>query len=163
MPRGGDSDGQAAKRRRHGTRSASKSAGLAASANLAATGKGGASAPAATKAGRKRKATAEGEGKAAEEKEDRSKWTAEQDVTLHTLVESHGGKGWKKIAEMIKDAPNKDGFIPDATQCLHRWSKVLRPGLKKGKWTDEEDKIMLNMVSTAGGIEHVKWAQVGQG
>jgi hypothetical protein len=24
-------------------------------------------------------------------------------------------------------------------QCLHRWQKVLRPGLRKGPWSAEED------------------------
>ena len=27
-------------------------------------------------------------------------------------------------------------------QCLHRWNKVLKPGLLKGPWTEEEDTIV---------------------
>jgi hypothetical protein len=30
-----------------------------------------------------------------------------------------------------------------ATQCLHRWQQILRPGLKKGTWTEEEDSIIV--------------------
>ena len=27
-------------------------------------------------------------------------------------------------------------------QCLQRWRKVLAPGLKKGRWTAEEDEAL---------------------
>jgi hypothetical protein len=32
-------------------------------------------------------------------------------------------------------------------QCLHRWNKVLKPGLHKGTWTKEEDQVVLDMVT----------------
>ena len=35
-------------------------------------------------------------------------------------------------------------------QCLHRWNKVLKPGLKKGPWTDEEDAVVTEAVATHG-------------
>jgi len=42
-------------------------------------------------------------------------------------------------------------------QCLHRWNKVLRPGLSKGPWTAEEDKTVKEMVLTHG-AGNVKWS-----
>lgn len=35
-------------------------------------------------------------------------------------------------------------------QCLHRWQKVLRPGLVKGPWTEEEDAHVVNLVNKFG-------------
>ena len=49
-------------------------------------------------------------------------------------------------------------------QCLHRWSKVLRPGLLKGTWSQEEDDQLRRLVaaaSTQGGA--VKWSKIAEG
>jgi hypothetical protein len=35
-------------------------------------------------------------------------------------------------------------------QCLHRWNKVLKPGLKKGPWTEEEDSVVAGAVAMHG-------------
>lgn len=43
-------------------------------------------------------------------------------------------------------------------QCLHRWQKVLRPGLVKGPWTQEEDDIIIQCMEQ--GI--VKWSEVAE-
>jgi len=42
--------------------------------------------------------------------------------------------------------------IPSRTsvQCLHRWQKVLRPGLKKGGWTPAEDEVIKGEVAKKG-------------
>jgi hypothetical protein len=37
-----------------------------------------------------------------------------------------------------------------AIQCTHRWLKVLQPGLKKGKWSEEEDQILIQWVALNG-------------
>ena len=59
-------------------------------------------------------------------------------LTLPSLtpkaVAANDGKNWKKIAQ---DLPGRTDV-----QCLHRWQKVLRPGLVKGPWTEEEDEIV---------------------
>ena len=56
---------------------------------------------------------------------------ASQDARLKQIVESHGAKNWKGIAEML-------GTLRNDVQCLHRWNKVLKPGLHKGPWSEEE-------------------------
>ena len=35
--------------------------------------------------------------------------------------------------------------IPGRTgqQCMHRWQKALMPGIKKGRWTAEEDEVKI--------------------
>ena len=57
------------------------------------------------------------------------KWTPEEDNILREAVEKYGGKNWKKISDLLVDRTD--------VQCLHRWQKVLRPGLVKGPWTTE--------------------------
>lgn len=54
----------------------------------------------------------------------RGNWTIEEDEKLRKAVAEFGGRNWKKIAEQIPDRTD--------VQCLHRWQKVLRPGLIKG-------------------------------
>lgn len=60
------------------------------------------------------------------------KWDQEEDEMLKRAVDEHGAKQWRKIAE----------YVPGRTsiQCLHRWTKILKPGLVKGSWTPEEDE-----------------------
>ena len=53
-----------------------------------------------------------------------------------------GEKNWKKISQYIKGRT----YI----QCLHRWNQILRPGLIKGSWTEEEDTILQNWIIQYG-------------
>lgn len=59
----------------------------------------------------------------------RGKWTQEEDETLREAVQRHGGRNWKRISDCLEGRTD--------VQCLHRWQKVLRPGLIKGPWTKE--------------------------
>ena len=69
------------------------------------------------------------DGDAQGERLSRGKWTIEEDETLREAVQSHAGKNWKKISDCLEGRTD--------VQCLHRWQKVLRPGLIKGPWTKE--------------------------
>lgn len=70
------------------------------------------------------------------------KWTEEEDEKLRVSVEELDGKNWKKIAEKLPGRTD--------VQCLHRWQKVLKPGLIKGPWTKEEDDAVIALVKTYG-------------
>ena len=52
-----------------------------------------------------------------------------QDAQLRRAVDLYDAKNWKRIAACLKGRSD--------VQCLHRWQKVLRPGLIKGPWTKE--------------------------
>ena len=75
------------------------------------------------------------------------KWTAEEDELLNKYVPIYGEKQWRKIAEHI---PGRSSI-----QCLHRWTKILKPGLVKGPWTPEEDQKLIAWVRAEG---PTKWA-----
>jgi len=76
------------------------------------------------------------------------KWTIEEDDLLRKYVDLFGEKQWRKISQHI---PGRTSI-----QCLHRWSKILRPGLVKGPWTPEEDQKLIAWVESEGPN---KWAQ----
>ncbi|KAG2531755.1 hypothetical protein BBO99_00001009 [Phytophthora kernoviae] len=44
-------------------------------------------------------------------------------------------------------------------QCLHRWNKVLKPGLIKGPWTPEEDRVLTNLI-TRYGVGKIRWCDL---
>ncbi|CAM9181588.1 unnamed protein product, partial [Choristocarpus tenellus] len=80
------------------------------------------------------------------------KWTKEEDTRLREIVELHGARNWRMVAEQL-GTPRSD------VQCLHRWNKVLRPGLHKGPWTENEDSIVRECVELCG-AQKVKWSLV---
>ena len=72
----------------------------------------------------------------------RGKWESTEDEALKKAVDELGDKCWKKISKRVNGRT--------AIQCLHRWTKILKPGLIKGPWTDEEDAILKNWVVQNG-------------
>lgn len=70
------------------------------------------------------------------------KWTEEEDSELKKAVKMHNGKNWKLISSYL---PGRSDV-----QCLHRWQKVLRPGLVKGSWSKEEDDKVISLVKLHG-------------
>lgn len=81
-------------------------------------------------------------------------WSPKEDSKLTKAVVNLDGKNWKSIAKMAFPDHSRSDI-----QCLHRWKKVLRPGLKKGPWTLEEDNAVLRAVLKVG-VSNVKWSAV---
>ena len=79
------------------------------------------------------------------------KWSEAEDALLRQAVQEFGGKNWKKIAARLKGRSD--------VQCLHRWQKVLRPGLVKGPWTPEEDAVVMDLVQVHG---TKKWSHIAR-
>lgn len=72
----------------------------------------------------------------------RGKWESSEDEALKKAVDELGDKCWKKTSKRVSGRT--------AIQCLHRWTKILKPGLIKGPWTNEEDAILKNWVLQNG-------------
>ena len=72
----------------------------------------------------------------------KGRWTQEEDDELRAAVDSLGEKQWKAVALRVI------GRTP--TQCLHRWNKILKPGLVKGPWTIVEDEALMEWVKLEG-------------
>lgn len=69
------------------------------------------------------------------------KWTYEEDQILIKLAEQYGEKRWKDISFNFQ---NKN-----ALQCFSRYKRI-RPGIVKGSWTKEEDRMILALVNQHG-------------
>ena len=75
------------------------------------------------------------------------RWTKQEDEKLCLAVKAVGTHDWKRIAEQ-----HLAGHGRSDVQCLHRWQKVLRAGLVKGAFTEEEDKIIIACMNEGGAI-----------
>lgn len=70
------------------------------------------------------------------------KWSETEDELLRKAVAYYGEKQWRLISNHVP------GRTP--IQCLHRWSKILKPGLVKGPWSAQEDKLLRDWVEQEG-------------
>eukprot|EP00985_Skeletonema_marinoi_P012219 scaffold5861_cov127-Skeletonema_marinoi.AAC.1 len=79
-------------------------------------------------------------------------WTPAQDAALLTQVTLQGPKKWSRIASAISTTHN-------GKQCRERWVNVVDPSIRRGPWTEEEDRIILQCVRD--GMES-KWSQIAK-
>ncbi|CAM9238593.1 unnamed protein product [Ectocarpus fasciculatus] len=104
-------------------------------------------------------------------------WLPEEDKALRVIVVRDGEGGWKGKARELNSsmAPLHQeltlkavarGESPvvygrNAAQCLHRWKKVLEPGVMKGHWTPSEDAALVDAVQSAMALpETMKWSKI---
>ena len=59
----------------------------------------------------------------------------EEDEELRQLVHRNGAKNWSTIAKYLPGRVGK--------QCRERWHNHLNPEIKKQKWTEQEDQIII--------------------
>lgn len=84
-------------------------------------------------------------------------WTRNEDDMLRVVVMEHSEKNWKNIAKALNSS--FPGSNRNDVQCLHRWQKVLQPGLKKGPWTRHEDDTITRLVAELGAN---KWSLIAK-
>lgn len=77
-------------------------------------------------------------------------WTPEEDSKVVQLVKEYGPKKWSVIASHL---PGRIG-----KQCRERWHNHLNPEIRKGPWTEEEDKTILVAHETYGN----RWAEIAK-
>ncbi|XP_031262097.1 transcription factor WER-like [Pistacia vera] len=70
-------------------------------------------------------------------------WTAEEDRKLAEVIAAHGPKRWKTIA--IKAGLNRCG-----KSCRLRWMNYLRPNIKRGNISDQEEDLILRLHKLLG-------------
>jgi hypothetical protein len=56
----------------------------------------------------------------------KGKWVEAEDELLRVAIREFGEAHWVPISKEVGRTP---------IQCLHRWRKVLKPGLIKGPWS----------------------------
>ncbi|KAJ4953025.1 hypothetical protein NE237_029857 [Protea cynaroides] len=65
-------------------------------------------------------------------------WTAEEDRRLAQVVEIHGSKKWESVA-------SKAGLNRCGKSCRLRWMNYLRPNIKRGNISDQEEDLILRL------------------
>ncbi|CAL9044209.1 transcription factor MYB8-like [Musa acuminata AAA Group] len=74
----------------------------------------------------------------------RGPWSPEEDATLKIYIEKHGtGGNWIAL-------PQKAGLKRCGKSCRLRWLNYLRPDIKHGAFTEEEDTIICTLYNRLG-------------
>ncbi|KAJ3706562.1 hypothetical protein LUZ61_010267 [Rhynchospora tenuis] len=78
-------------------------------------------------------------------------WSPEEDERLREYIIRHGHGCWSAV-------PIKAGLQRNGKSCRLRWINYLRPGLKHGMFTQEEEEKILSLHSMLGN----KWSQIAR-
>ncbi|KAK1303343.1 Transcription factor MYB12 [Acorus calamus] len=68
----------------------------------------------------------------------RGPWTAKEDTLLIQYIHSHGEGNWKAL-------PKEAGLLRCGKSCRLRWMNYLRPDIKRGNITPEEDDLIIRL------------------
>ncbi|XP_008783376.1 myb-related protein 308-like [Phoenix dactylifera] len=74
-------------------------------------------------------------------------WTKEEDQRLIAYIKAHGEGCWRTL-------PKAAGLLRCGKSCRLRWINYLRPDLKRGNFTEEEDEVIIKLHGMLGN----KWS-----
>ncbi|KAL5729955.1 Transcription factor myb4 [Ranunculus cassubicifolius] len=73
----------------------------------------------------------------------RGSWTLEEDKLLSSYIKRYGHWNWREL-------PKYAGLSRCGKSCRLRWMNYLRPNIKRGNFTKEEDDIIGNYIEKFG-------------
>ncbi|XP_065856665.1 transcription factor MYB30-like [Euphorbia lathyris] len=76
-------------------------------------------------------------------------WTPEEDILLVSYIQEHGPGNWRSV-------PTNTGLLRCSKSCRLRWTNYLRPGIKRGNFTDHEEKMIIHLQALLGN----RWAAI---
>ncbi|EOA19552.1 hypothetical protein CARUB_v10002573mg [Capsella rubella] len=76
-------------------------------------------------------------------------WTQEEDEKLIVHIQKHGHGSWRAL-------PKQAGLNRCGKSCRLRWTNYLRPDIKRGNFTEEEEQTIINLHSLLGN----KWSSI---
>lgn len=76
-------------------------------------------------------------------------WTAAEDAILIDYVKKHGEGNWNAVQK-------HSGLFRCGKSCRLRWANHLRPNLKKGAFTRDEEQLIVELHAKMGN----KWARM---
>ncbi|KEH43184.1 myb DNA-binding domain protein [Medicago truncatula] len=77
-------------------------------------------------------------------------WSKEEDEILKAYVEKHGTGNWKEVSK-------NTGLAHCGNSCRFRWYNTLRPDLRKGPFSKEEEEKFFELFSKFG---EFKWSKM---
>ncbi|KAF7120428.1 hypothetical protein RHSIM_Rhsim13G0087000 [Rhododendron simsii] len=90
-------------------------------------------------------------GKMAQEEIRKGPWTEHEDVQLVFYVNLFGDRRWDFVAKV-------SGLKRTGKSCRLRWVNYLHPGLKRGKMTPQEERLVLELHSKWGN----RWSRIAR-
>ncbi|GAB2283385.1 Transcription factor myb92, variant 2 [Dionaea muscipula] len=78
-------------------------------------------------------------------------WTPEEDEKLVSYIQNHGHGSWRAL-------PKLAGLNRCGKSCRLRWTNYLRPDIKRGKFSPEEEEKIMNLHAILGN----KWSAMAQ-
>lgn len=82
---------------------------------------------------------------------ERQRWQPEEDALLRAYVKQYGAKEWNLVSQRMGKPLHRD-----AKSCLERWKNYLKPGIKKGSLTPEEQTLVISLQAKYGN----KWKKI---
>ncbi|KAK4255434.1 hypothetical protein QN277_008437 [Acacia crassicarpa] len=76
-------------------------------------------------------------------------WTPEEDSKLINYIQIHGPGNWRTL-------PKNAGLERCGKSCRLRWTNYLRPDIKRGRFSFEEEEIIIQLHSIMGN----KWSAI---
>ncbi|KAI3954740.1 hypothetical protein MKW92_026575 [Papaver armeniacum] len=76
-------------------------------------------------------------------------WTPEEDIALVSYIQEHGPGNWRAV-------PTHTGLLRCSKSCRLRWTNYLRPGIRRGNFTDHEEKMIIHLQALLGN----RWAAI---
>ncbi|KAL8130407.1 hypothetical protein V2J09_019562 [Rumex salicifolius] len=76
-------------------------------------------------------------------------WTPEEDQKLVDYINIHGHRNWRTL-------PKNAGLQRCGKSCRLRWTNYLRPDIKRGRFSFEEEETIINLHSILGN----KWSAI---
>ncbi|URD74817.1 Myb-related protein [Musa troglodytarum] len=70
-------------------------------------------------------------------------WTAEEDQVLIAYIQQHGHENWRAL-------PKRAGLLRCGKSCRLRWTNYLRPDIKRGNFTKEEEDAIIKLHEMLG-------------
>jgi transcription factor MYB, plant len=73
----------------------------------------------------------------------RGAWSAEEDQRLVAHIRQHGHPNWRAL-------PKQAGLLRCGKSCRLRWINYLRPDIKRGNFTADEEDLIIRLHQELG-------------
>ncbi|KAE8654141.1 Myb-related protein Zm38 [Hibiscus syriacus] len=79
----------------------------------------------------------------------RGPWSPQEDLRLITFIQKYGHENWRAL-------PKHAGLLRCGKSCRLRWINYLRPNVKRGNFSKEEEETIIRLHESLGN----KWSKI---